>query len=397
MVFLFSCVLIGLEGKRRREKPSRWKETVKEAVTIEDKHIKLPGYVLFTYSSEHDLACNCVKKVPTNVFYGGNFETWKWGEYYPFQKPDEHLAEHRYFNNDIWDGHPAHDEIFGFHAKKSFYPHGIKMLDEYGITLQAESNHGVFMLISDHYKPICNDHFSDRTATAICQAFGFQGGRRTSLTVADREHTMHLFSQSWPEDFDWFAFKCFRKFKPEYQYDEENKVQMLNVSVVDKCRDYKIEETLPCSYNQAAAVECYSDFAPRLQFYNFELSRSTEKFYLTFHVRYVKLGHFYPFHEDNIKQLDLLPKRSDFSGTMCGRKISVDFQSTREMGKGRHHVILGKFLKNCEECVQLLFKAIPLFGRDNELVEICKPTSREKWLEKRARREEKEEKKRNKD
>ena len=397
-VILFSCLCIGVDGKRRREKPSRWKETVKASVTMEDKHIKLPGFVLFTYSSEYDLMCNCVKKVPTNVTFGRHFEDCNWGLYYPFQAPDIHLAVDRYLNDDVVDRHSSHREIFKSHAKNSFYPHGVKMLDEYVITLQTESDSGAFMLIGDHGKPICNDHFSDRTATALCQVFGFRGGRRTTLTVADRERTMHIIRGGWPENFDWFTFKCFRKFKPAYQYNEEENAQMLNVSVVDKCREYKIEETLPCSYNQAAAVECYSDFAPRLQFYDFELSRSVEKFYLTFHVRYVKLGRLFPFHEDNIKQLDLLPKRSDFSGTMCGRKISVDFQSTREMGKGRHHVILGKFLKNCKECVQLLFKGIPLFGngRGSELVRICKPTSREKWLEQRARREEKEEKKREK-
>ena len=67
----------------------------------------------------------------------------------------------------------------------------------------------------------------------------------------------------------------------------------------------------------------------------------------------------------------------------------MDFQSTRNMGKGRHHVILGKFLKNCNTCVQLMFKGIPLFGRDNELMEICKPTSVEKWLNRKAKKEEK--------
>ncbi|KAL5247386.1 hypothetical protein ACHWQZ_G019308 [Mnemiopsis leidyi] len=255
------------------------------------------------------------------------------------------------------------------------------------ITLQTESDKGALMLLSLNDKIVCNDHFSDLTATALCQAFGFKGGRRKTLTLADRERTIEKVKLPWPQKFDTEVFKCFRKFKPVYRYNEEKMEQMLNVTVVDKCRDF---EMLPCSFNQAAAMTCYSDPNQSIQFYNFELSKSVEKFYLTFEVRYVKLGGLYPFYEDNIKQLNLLPKRSDFSGTMCGRKIPVDFQSTRNMGKGRHHVILGKFLKNCNTCVQLMFKDIPLFGRDNELVEICKPISVEKWLNQKAKKEEKE-------
>jgi hypothetical protein len=82
-------------------------------------------------------------------------------------------------------------------------------------------------------------------------------------------------------------------------------------------------------------------------------------------VRYVKLGTVYEYFENSLKHADVMPKRSDFSATMCGKKFGVDLQTTREMGKGRHHVILGKFLKRCDESVQIRFKDVPLFGNDH--------------------------------
>ena len=65
-----------------------------------------------------------------------------------------------------------------------------------------------------------------------------------------------------------------------------------------------------------------------------------------------------------------MPKRSDFSATMCGRKVPLDLETTREMGKGRHLVFLGKFLKKCEECVRMKFKDYVIIVED-ELF-ICK-------------------------
>ena len=380
-----------IEGKKRREKPSRWKNTVKESVTVEDKHEKLAGWIQFGYKLEHDSSCNCVRRVPTNittnnVMKAHEFEfekfRWLWDEMSPFQMP--HLPD-RYLER-------ADDilmELDKSPAKRTHYLQGVKALDEYLIRFEPQDKSGVILMIGMKDRPICNDHFNDLTATALCQAYGFKGGRRSSLTVADREDSIAIIKGQWPQSFDPNVFRCFRKFQPKYDLDKESSEQILNVTVMDKCKDFEIEDTLPCSHNQASAITCYSDLAPTLQFYDFELSRSVDKFYLTFNVRYVKLGRLYPLYEENVKLLGLLPRRSDFSGTMCGRKISVDFQSTREMGKGRHHVILGKFLKKCKECVQLMFKGTLMLG---EAIGICKPTSREKWLDQRDRREGKERK-----
>ena len=65
-----------------------------------------------------------------------------------------------------------------------------------------------------------------------------------------------------------------------------------------------------------------------------------------------------------------MPKRSDFSATMCGRKVPLDLETTREMGKGRHLVFLGKFLKKCEECVRMKFKDYVIIFEDEPF--ICK-------------------------
>ena len=384
-----------IEGKKRREKPSRWKDTVKESVTIEDKHKELSGWIQFGYKLEHDSSCNCVKRVPTNitknnVMKAPEFEKIRWlrDEMSPLQLPDlpdRYLERVKELLKD--------KELDMTPAKRTHYLKGVKAFDEYLIRFEPQDKSGVILLISMKDRPICNDHFNDLTATALCQAYGFKGGRRTSLTVADREDSTMIIRGEWPQSFEPSMFRCFRKFKPDYNLDKERSEQILNVTVKDKCKDVEIEETLPCSHNQAAAVTCYSDFAPTLQFYDFELTRGVDKFYLTFNVRYVKLGRLYPLYEENVKLLDLMPRRSDFSGTMCGRKISVDFQSTREMGKGRHHVILGKFLKKCKECVQLMFKGTLMFG---QAIGICKPTSREKWLDQMERRQDKEKKQRKK-
>ena len=393
-ILLILLLSICIDGKSRRDKPSRWKEAVKETLTIEKLEEELDCSVEFTYSLEHDVSCDCLRSVPTNVTH--HHRRWTEHEHQaghgmPFVSPGNHGSINKRYLT-IYDNYKTYVP-YGMSIVKdnAFYPLGELTLDEYFISFRIQSN-GVFMLISFGNKPICDDHFNDLTATALCQRFGYKGGRRAFLTVADRMNSFSAVESSmgWDplgQQLGTDIVRCFRKLKPEYVYDEGRKEQVLNVTVVDKCRDDVLVEALPCSRNQAAAVSCFSDIAPRLQFYNFQLSRGVNKFYLTFEIRFLKFGRLYSFFEDDLKMLDVMPKRSDFSAVMCDRKVPLDFQSTNEMGKGRHHVILGKFLKKCEECVQIMFRDTPLFERD---VKICKPVSRDKWLQQRNREIEKE-------
>ena len=292
-------------------------------------------------------------------------------------------------------------EEYGERYKKEMSSTKLKDLRMY---LMKRDERGALMVISMDFHPICDDEFNDRTAIAVCQLHGFNSGRRSSISLKSRKLAFSDILMGRTEDllelrlrgngivhYDSSKFHCFRAASlthhphPGQAHTDLEKdpahtnttlgLHMLkateNISIADTC--WNLTEThIPCSRNQAAAVFCHNNDPPFLQFYNIEIHVGLTKFYITFNARYVKLGRIYEYFEEYPKSNAVMPKRSDFSATMCGRKVPLDLETTREMGKGRHLVFLGKFLKNCEHCVLMKFKEYVLMREDNIDPLICK-------------------------
>ena len=93
--------------------------------------------------------------------------------------------------------------------------------------------------VSGEYRPICDDGFSDRTATALCLMSGYDRGYRTTHSVSSSFLHTNL--------------DCFNSIL-KISLDEQ-------VIVRDSCSTEKYsEDSLPCSKDQAAAVHCYHSF-----------------------------------------------------------------------------------------------------------------------------------------
>ena len=399
---LLLILSVNIEGNKRREKPSRWKEAVdndnegKRNLVIVGGYLKTinvrkqkkywslevsevvfyPNTFKFTYSLQYDESCDCQRSVLSKVSQSHrDVET--------LQPPYIRMLKIKNIDK------REHREL----SKKD------KMkLAELQILLKARDKRGALMVISSDYQPICDDEFNDRTAIALCQLHGFETGRRTSMSFESRQLAFRDTLMGRTEDkikdkiyqngivhFDSWRFHCFCAASithhPGQAHNDLGKdstnttldTHMLNatnnISIADSCSELR-ETHVACSRNQAAAVFCHNNDPPFLQFYNIEIHVGLTKFYITFNARYVKLGRIYEYFEDFPKSNDVMPKRSDFSATMCGRKVPLDLETTREMGKGRHLVFLGKFLKKCEECVRMKFKDYVIIFED--ALFICK-------------------------
>ena len=395
-VLLLLFLSVNIEGNKRREKPSRWKEAVDNDNDgrLGDRAIVggMPLYYTlqlyypktfkFTYSTQYDESCECQRSVPRYVSQSD-------------------------INAQLLEPPEIPHELYR-QSKRKYYLQALSLKDRAFIKpedlrmyLIKRDERGAFMVISGGYQPICDDEFNDRTANFVCQLHGFKTGRRTSISLESRKLA---FSGTGTEDavnttlgrrlngivhYDPKRHHCFRASNithhPGQAHTNLGKdavhtkttlgVQMLNttdnISIADTC-SILMETHVPCSKNQAAAVFCHNNDPPFLQFYNIEIHVGLTKFYITFDARYVKLGRIYEYFEDFPKSNDVMPKRADFSATMCGRKVPLDLETTRKMGKGRHLVFLGKFLKKCEECVRVKFKDYVLIREINKDPIICK-------------------------
>ena len=356
LIFLVA-LHVRAEGKKRREKPFRWQDDIAADGTLEYPR-SVQGSVVFTYSLQYDESRDCQKSLPSNVSYV-NLELDM------IRSPEMPAA--------LYLG-LLKNEIDIELEEQYVYPRGKSSLPELRICLGRRDRRGALLVVSADSRPICEDHFNDRTAVALCRLHGFKTGRRTSMSLADRQHAYKDILEKWYMDgseirimkrglfvFDEHRPKCFSIIKPVYYTGEAGR-QMLNVTTIDNCLEYgRGERSFPCANNQAAAVFCHDGVAPFLQFYDIYIREGIRKFYITFKVRYVKLGRIYDYFEDSLKSVGVMPKRSDFSAVMCGKNFGVDLQTTRNMGIGRHLVILGKFLKKCDECLDLKFKDISVF------------------------------------
>ena len=396
-LLLLIFLSVNIEGNRRREKPSRWKEVVDNenegtmasrfngvdyrSRIVGNQGKSYPYTFKFTYSSKYDESCDCQRSVPSNVKGAHRDEE----TLDPPVKPlDLYLSILRSMEYDF--------------AGLSPMDRSSTKLQNLRILLRGHDERGALMLISSDNHPICDDELNDRTAIALCQLHGFKTGRRTSMSLKSRDKILNEIRQDKAEllsEFDLVRngnkyydprmFHCFRAASithhPRQAYNNLGKdstnttlgTQILNatdnISIADTCSLLTESHIIPCSRNQGAAVFCHNNDPPFLQFYNIEIHVGLTKFYITFNARYVKLGRIYEYF-DFPKSNDVMPKRSDFSATMCGRKVPLDLETTREMGKGRHLVFLGKFLKKCEECVWLKFKHIFIIVGDEPF--ICK-------------------------
>ena len=302
--FLFVYIVqIDAEGKNRREKPARWKSQMyADHVGIYDAL----GALVFTYSSHHDELCNCTRSLPDNVAYVKFDYDNRMSPKYPFE---------------LYSGTLSEDpDISGENEKllktDDRYTAGEKSLLQLKMYLGNRDQRGAFLVVSGDNRVVCDDHFNDRTASALCQLHGFKTGRRTSMTLADRQYaykdSQNLDTLFDKDDaltrpllfnglvkFDEHRYKCFSDIRPRF-YSGETGGQMLNLTVVDKCRNQKRAD-LPCSKNQAAAVFCDNGWVPFLAFYDIVVHLGKLKFYITFQVKYVKFGRVYDYFEDSLK------------------------------------------------------------------------------------------------
>ena len=374
---------VNIEGNKRREKPSRWKGAVdneNEGRTVDrfngadrrpkivgNQEISYPNMFKFTYSPQYDESCDCQRSVPSKFSGVKRDEETLDPPSIPFKDPYTKFIIKK---NDL-----------GEHSDKG---KSSMKLENLQMQLGVRDKRGALMVFSSSNQPMCDDEFNDRTAIALCRLYGFETGRRTSMSLsiwkAETKKNMNGIVH-----YDSWQFHCFRAASITHHAGQANNglgkvstnttlgTQMLNatnnISIADSCSELT-ETHVACSRNQAAAVFCHNNDPPFLQFYNIEIHVGLTKFYITFNARYVKLGRIYEYFEDFPKSNDVMPKRSDFSATMCGRKVPLDLETTREMGKGRHLVFLGKFLKKCEECVRMKFKDYVIIVEDQLF--ICK-------------------------
>ena len=378
---LLLILSVNIEGNKRREKPSRWKGSVdndNEGRTVDhfngadrrpkivgNQEISYPNTFKFTYTPQYDESCDCQRSVPSKISGA---------------KRDVETLDPPSIPLDL-DTKIINKNDLG---KLSDKGKSSMKLENLQMQLGVRDKRGALMVFSSSNQPMCDDEFNDRTAIALCRLNGFETGRRTSMTVSIwRAKTKKELNGI--AHYDSWRFHCFRAASithhPGQAHNDLGKdstnttlgTQMLNatnnISIADSCSELT-ETHVACSRNQAAAVFCHNNDPPFLQFYNIEIHVGLTKFYITFNARYVKLGRIYEYFEDFPKSNDVMPKRSDFSATMCGRKVPLDLETTREMGKGRHLVFLGKFLKKCEECVRMKFKDYVIIVED-ELF-ICK-------------------------
>ena len=375
------CLPVFTDGNKRDEKPSRWMLQVDDDDTLETKHQDIEKTLIFTYTSQHNKSCDCQRNVLHNVSFGN---------YYALRVPETPL--------ELYSKHAEMDLLDSFGPNFS-RPKSLELRRRSLVGLKMKlgevDKRGAFLVVSESNQMICDDHFSDLMARTICLLHGYKAGRRTSTTVShhpralitDRESMLMVKSedqiggrwQNWTSiksgsnaNFDEHRYKCFSNFLSRTSPGGRDRPR-LNLAAPENCVEME-ENSIPCAKNQAAAVFCHDNDKPFLHFYNIALSRGVLKFYITFKARYVKFGRVYEYFEDTVKSAHVMPKRSDFSARMCGKKVGLDFQTTREMNQGRHLVILGKFLKKCDQCVQIKFKNVSLFGDDDF---ICKLTARQ--------------------
>ena len=354
-LFLLLCVPGGINGKRS-EKPFRWKESMKRKDTG-IKRQDTEKTLVFTYTRKYYRECDCLRSLPTHVKF----------------VQTENLKSYQLFSKSEKEQFKTGSEEFVVNDEELVV--NDRSIAELGIFLGEVSEQGAFLVVNEHNQTICDDCFNDRTAVALCQLNGFQTGYRATSLTSNHHDNSRKVSKNKPSkggQLNMDRYKCFSRIQAGYSPHRETGKRVLNLTTSDQCTLQRYSASdMPCSYNQAAAVFCHNNIQPYLQFYDLIIRTGTERFYIIFQVRYVKNGRILEYFQHSIRSLSVMPKRQDFRAAMCGEKFGIDLQTTQEMGHGRHHTIMGRFLKRCDECVQILFKNISLF-EDEKL--ICRQT-----------------------
>ena len=345
---LFLLLSSGVKGKRS-DKPYRWKKSMKEHKNGGIKRQVIEKTLVFTYTRRYNRDCDCLRTLPTHV---------------KFVHPEE-MNPHQLFSMSDWEQFKENSGELGKNEQE-------KSILQLGLFLGSVSKRGAFLVVNELNHTICDDYFSDRSAVALCQLNGFRTGYRATKSTSScyhdsGKHSDKESSKSGKENFDmeFNRYECFTKINAGYRSYHGIGKQVLNLTTTDQCTLQKNSaDDMPCSANQAAAVFCHDNTGPYLQFYDMTLRSGALRFYITFQVRYVKNGRILEYFQDSLKSLNVMPRRPDFSASMCGEKVGIDFLATKDMGHGKHLTILGSFIKKCDECVQILFKNIPIFNDD---------------------------------
>ena len=350
---LFLLLSNGVKGKRS-DKPYRWKKSMKEHKNGGIKRRDIEKTLVFTYTRKYNRECDCLKSLPTHV---------------KFVHPEE-MNSHQLLSRSDWEQLKENSGELSKNEEK-------KSILQLGLFLGSVSKRGAFLVVNELNHTICDDYFGDRTAVALCQLNGFRTGYRATRSASNcyhdsGKHSDEESSKAGGSNFDMELdrYKCFAKLYAGYRPYHGTGKQVLNLTTTDQCTVQKNSANdMPCSLNQAAAVFCHDNTGPYLQFYDMKLRTGALRFYITFQVRYVKNGRISEYFQDSLKSLKVMPRRPDFSASMCGEKVGIDFHATKDMGHGKHLTILGSFIKKCDECVRILFKNIPIIDDD---LKICR-------------------------
>ena len=171
-VLLLAFLPVNIQGNKRREKPSRWKEAVDNdndrrvgyLNTVVGNHEKVYQKTFkFTYSAQYDESCDCQRSVPSYVSQSHR---------------DVELLESPEIPYELYLQIYDRQQNQGEQTKKD---ESSIQLAQLRMHLIKRDGRGALMVISSDYQPICDDEFNDRTAIAVCQLHGFKTGHRTSI------------------------------------------------------------------------------------------------------------------------------------------------------------------------------------------------------------------------
>ena len=186
--------------------------------------------------------------------------------------------------------------------------------------------------VSGEYKPICEDGFNDRTATALCLMSGYDRGYRTTYSVS---------SSFLHTNLDCFNSTHIHKVSPGRLFVAR-----------DSCSAEKYsEDSLPCSKDQAAAVHCFHSSESQGVYHVDIVKTKVQKrsFKIEIALAYMKNGKISAI--TGKKALKDHRRGTKFTAEACGKEVDTKVRLAKPNKK--HFVVEGNVAGSCSTGIDL--------------------------------------------